>query len=211
MGASERQTCSARADQQWVADLKSEDHTKERALADLRAALITGLSRAFRQPNGGMLLIEDAVQEALIRIVDRIDTYRGDSRFTTWAMSIGTRAILSQLRRAHWSDVSLEAMVAAGIVRPPAVVPAHEKNLDRMRLWETVRLAIDHDLTERQRQALQADLAGVPPDVIAERTGSNRNAVYKLIHDARVRLRRVILAEGWTEQSVRTLLRDLDQ
>jgi len=193
-----------RADERWVADLNSSGQPKELALADLRAVLVACLTHAFRAND--IIPVEDAVQDALLRIVDRIETYRGDSHFVSWAMAIATRTLLSQLRRAHWSDVSLDEMLAAGIVRPLSTAAPDMEGLDRKRLWEVVQQAIDRDLTERQRHALQAEMAGVPPEVFAERTGSNRNAVYKLLHDARVRLRQAILAAGWTEQSIRSLL-----
>lgn len=195
------------ADDKWVADISDSGQVREMALADLRATLVAGLNRAFRQSAVGSTLIEDAAQEALLRIVDRIHTFRGDSRFVTWAMAIATRAMLSQLRRAHWKDVSLDQMAAAGLIPPLAAIVSKDDNLDRLRLLEVVRAAIENDLTGRQRQATQAELAGVPPEVIAERMGSNRNAVYKLVHDARTRLRRAILAAGWTESSVRSVLK----
>jgi RNA polymerase sigma-70 factor, ECF subfamily len=194
-------------DDKWVADISGSGEVRERALADLRATLVAGLNHAFRQSAVGSTLIEDAAQEALLRIVDRIHTFRGDSRFVTWAMAIATRAMLSQLRQAYWKDVSLDEMVAAGLILPLAAIASKDDNLDRLRLLEVVRATIENDLTGRQRQAILAELAGVPPEVIAERMGSNRNAVYKLVHDARTRLRRAILASGWTESSVRSVLK----
>ena len=181
------------------------------AVAELRSTLVAGLDHAFRQSEVGSTLIEDAAQEALLRIVDRIQSFRGDSRFVTWAMAIATRAMLSHLRRAHWKDVSLDEMAAAGLIPPLATVVSNDESLDRLRLLEVVRDAIENDLTERQRQAIQAELAGAPPEVTADRLGSNRNAVYKLIHDARTRLRRAILAAGWTETSVRSVLKGFDE
>ena len=180
------------------------------ALADLRATLVAGLNHAFGQSDFGSTLIEDAAQEALVRIVDRIQSFRGDSRFVTWAMAIATRAMLSHLRRTHWKNVSLDEMAAAGLIPPLATVVLNDENLDRSRLLEVVRTSIENDLTERQRQTIQAELAGVPPEVIAERMGTNRNAVYKLVHDGRARLRRAILAAGWTETSVRSVLKSFD-
>ena len=196
-----------RADERWVADIRDTGQAKEQALTDLRAVLVACLTHAFRQSND-TIPIEDAVQDALLRVVDRIETYRGDSHFISWAMAIATRLLLSQLRRAHWSDVSLDEMVAGGIMGPLASVSPDPESIDRKRLWEVVTQAIERDLTERQRKALLAEIAGVPPDVFAERMGSNRNAVYKLLHDARVRLRQAILAAGWTEPTVRALLRN---
>ncbi len=179
-------------------------------MADLRAALVAGLNRAFRQSDVGSALIEDVAQEALLRIVDRVGTFRGESRFLTWAMAIATRSMLSHLRRAQWKNVSLDEMAAAGLIPRLATVVSNDEDLDRLRLMDVVRAAIENDLTDRQRQIIQAELAGVPPDVIAERMGSNRNAVYKLVHDARARLKRAILAAGWTPDSVKSVLKGFD-
>lgn len=203
-------TLQVRTDERWVAAIGGSGPARESALADLRAILVAGLNRAFGHSEIGSTLIEDAAQDALSRILDRIQTFRGDSRFITWAMAIATRAMLSQLRRAHWKNVSLDEMSAAGLIPPLAAVVSNDENLDRLRLLEVVRTAIENDLTERQRQVIQAELAGVPPEVIAERMGSNRNAVYKLVHDARTRLRRAIFAAGWTEASVRSILKGFD-
>ena len=199
-----------RTDEKWVADISDSGDVREMALADLRATLVAGLNHAFGQSDFGSTLIEDAAQEALVRIVDRIQSFRGDSRFVTWAMAIATRAMLSHLRRTHWKNVSLDEMAAAGLIPPLATVVLNDENLDRSRLLEVVRTSIEKDLTERQRQTIQAELAGVPPEVIAERMGTNRNAVYKLVHDGRARLRRAILAAGWTETSVRSVLKGFD-
>ncbi len=195
-----------RTDEQWVAEISCSGQVREKALAELRATLVAGLDRAFRQSEVGSTLIEDAAQEALLRIVDRIQSFRGDSRFVTWTMAVATRVMLSHLRRAHWKNVSLDEMAAAGLIPPLATVVSNDENLDRLRLLEVVRTSIENDLTERQRQTIQAELAGAPPEVIAERMGSNRNAVYKLIHDARTRLRRAILDAGWNESSVKSVL-----
>lgn len=203
-------TIQVRTDERWVADISASGHDREAALADLRSFLVAGLTRAFGQSDIGSALIEDVAQEALSRILDRIQTFRGDSRFVTWAMAIATRAMLSKLRRAHWANVSLDEMAAAGLIPPLATVVSNDENLDRVRLLEVVRASIENDLTERQRQTIQAELAGVPPEVIAERMGSNRNAVYKLVHDARARLKKAILAAGWTEASVRSVLKGFD-
>jgi len=66
----------------------------------------------------------------------------------------------------------------------------------------TLQLAITDTLTERQRTAVLGELTGVPSDVLAERLGVNRNALYKLHHDARKKLKAVILAAGFTERDV---------
>ena len=168
---------------------------------------MAGLARAFRQSAADSPLVQDCAQEALLRIVDRLHTFRGDSRFTTWSLSIATRIALSEMRRARWRDVSLDEMSEAGRIVPPASAETPVNiTFERARLMDTVHAAIEQSLTERQRAVIQAELAGAPPEEIALRLGTNRNALYKLVYDGRVRLKQAILRAGWTEEHVRSVL-----
>lgn len=192
-------------DQDWVADLSvsAPAERREAALGELRGILIAGLSRAFRNSAVGASLVEDCTQDALIRIADRLASYRGESRFVTWAMSIALRTTLSQMRLARWRDVSLDQMVEAG--RLPARAPA-ELGEEAGGLLSVLRQAIERDLTVRQREVIQAELSGAPPEEIARRLGANRNAIYKVGHDARGRLKQSVLRAGWSEEQVRRVL-----
>jgi len=190
---------AARADrtnEAWVAAVRARD---EAALADLRAALVVALRPTLARlaPAQADALGEDLAQDALLRILDAVDTFRGEARFTTWAATVATRLAFSELRRHRWRDVSLDAMVTD--------VPAADGDLaadDALARDERaalVRRVLAEDLTERQRQALTAVLVhGVPLDVLAERMDTNRNALYKLLHDARQRLKRALVARGFT-------------
>jgi RNA polymerase sigma-70 factor (ECF subfamily) len=109
-----------RADQDWVADLASSEERSEAALAELRGFLMAGLRRAFPDLAREGSWIEDFAQDALLRIREKLGSYRGDSRFLTWAMSIGIRTAISELRRARWRDVSLDQMAEAGQLVPAA-------------------------------------------------------------------------------------------
>lgn len=152
-------------------------------------------------------MLEDFAQEALLRISANIHSFRGDSRFLTWAMAIAVRVGLSELRRARWREVSFEAMVEAGRLPQMELEPsALSLDPDAEKLARVVHLAIQDELTARQRQAIQAELGGVPPDELARRLGTSRNAVYKLVYDARARLKQAILRTGWSEEQVRSVL-----
>jgi RNA polymerase sigma-70 factor (ECF subfamily) len=196
-----------RTDEDWVSDLSAGGSCRDQALTELRRILVAGLARAFRQSPANSALIQDSVQDALLLVIDRIQTYRGDSRFVTWVLSIGTRVILSEMRRAHWRDVSLDEMSEAGKL-PPATSQTAPMNLsyERSQLLQVVQTAIEQDLTPKQRAAIQAELAGAPPDVIAQRLGTNRNALYKLVYDGRARLKQAILRAGWSEEHIRSVL-----
>lgn len=203
-----RDAAKQRSDQDWVADISVAGERRENALLELRTIIVAGLQRTFRGRLDKLAFnIEDTAQEALLRITSRLDTFRGDSRFTTWAMAVAVRAAVTEMRRARWRDVSLDEMAEAGRLPPAARdKPGADERLDSSRLMEVVRRTIETELTQRQRRALEAELGGAPPDEIARRLDTNRNALYKLVHDARVRLKQAILREGWTERDVRSLI-----
>lgn len=200
-----------RSDMDWVAELSGTVEQRAVALTELRGLLYNGLRRAFRHASCDSAVLEDFAQEALLRISASIHSYRGDSRFLTWAMSIAVRVGLSELRRARWRDVSLDTLVEAGQIPGPGsktelAQAALSTESDAEKLMHIVHQAIQDELTARQRMAIQAELAGMPPDELARHLGTNRNAVYKLVYDARARLKQAILRAGWSEEQVRGVL-----
>ncbi len=194
-----------RSDADWVADIGSAGDQRDAALGELRQVLMGGLRRAFQSAAGALL--EDCTQDALVRISTQFHTFRGDSRFVTWALSIATRCVLTEMRRARWKDVSLDQMAAAGELLPdPTPAGSADTGQDRTRLMKIMHDAIATELTGRQREVILAELGGAPVDEIAARLGTNRNALYKLVYDARVRLRGAILRAGWEATYVRSLI-----
>ncbi|MEM7357372.1 MAG: sigma-70 family RNA polymerase sigma factor [Acidobacteriota bacterium] len=186
-------------DEQWLRDLRSSGERQQTALETLRSTLLRGLRAALAQRQLSPAVLEDAVQEALIKILDRLDSFEGRSRFTTWAMSIAVRAVWTEMRRRHWRGVSLEEVLAASgepFEDRPSLESLPERRAERSALGARLRQAIHRDLTAKQRTALLAELAGMPQEEIARRMGSNRNALYKLVHDARKRLRGSLEASG---------------
>ena len=192
----------------WVASLNSDGPEQQAALADLRSALLGGLHRALSnhvRPDDAFL--EDTVQDALVRILDRLSQFEGRSRFLTWAMSIAIRVAMSELRRRRWKDISLDDVMSDSDFTPERAVDdtrgpqtAAEQNAILSKMHELIQ----NDLTEKQRTALLAELKGMPQDEIARHLGSNRNAVYKLTHDARKRLRRGLETAGYGVDDIQT-------
>lgn len=183
---------SEKPDDPWVARLRSDSATRDDAIRELSDLLTRGLSKSLSGRYGGGLQTEDIVQDAMIKILDSLDSFEERSKFTTWAMTIATRIGISELRRKRYSDVSLNSHANDDSVSfdvPDSGTPASESGLDRHSLLEELKRLIASDLTEKQRVALQAYLTGLPVEEIARKTRSNRNAVYKLIHDARTRLK----------------------
>jgi RNA polymerase sigma-70 factor (ECF subfamily) len=196
-----------RTNQEWLDALGGPE--RDAALADLRAILMRGLRYALSdRPAIQVQDVEDFVQEALLKILAGLDSFRGESRFTTWAQKIAVRVAFTELRRRRWKDLSLQDLVAQyeGAFTPQALTdPASspERTTTQHALLDTVRRLVAEELTERQRQAMVAVmLGGVPLEEVARRMGTNRNALYKLLYDARKRLKERLLARGLTPQEV---------
>jgi RNA polymerase sigma-70 factor (ECF subfamily) len=193
-----------RSNDQWLADLRGPG--KEAALADLRGLLVRGLRAALHGRAGGVeTSVEDFVHEALLRILDNLDSFRGESRFTVWAQKICVRTAFAEMRRSRWRDVSLEEVIdrsGEGAVAPADPLTDPERATTRGMILADFRRFIDEDLTEKQRLALLAALGGMPLEAIADRMGTNRNALYKLLYDARKRLKRRIEAEKLSAEDV---------
>ncbi|MFQ5407178.1 MAG: RNA polymerase sigma factor [Anaerolineales bacterium] len=214
MTATSQTLSSQRENDDWLADLRADGAVREVALADLRAILLDGLRRGlvnWVNTAGPEFepLADDFVQEAMLKILDKLDTFRGESMFTTWSHKIAVRVALNELRRKRWKDFSLEGMLddprsgaaAAAAIADPA--PDPEQATERSDMVARVLRVVDEELTDRQRLALVAtQVQGVSMTVVADQLGTNRNALYKLIHDARVRLKRRLNEEGLTPDAV---------
>ena len=192
----------SRDNQAWVNELKA---GRESALTDLRTHLLHNLRKILAgRPQADDAFLEDAVQDAVLRIIDRLDQFAGRSQFVTWATSIAIRVALGELRRSRWRDVSLSELTADPQFASTYVTEPADSPLARRAIFETLQHSIEQDLTDRQRMALCAELKGMPQDEIAKQLGSNRNAVYKLTHDARKKLRKRLEAAGYTAEDVET-------
>jgi RNA polymerase sigma-70 factor (ECF subfamily) len=185
-----------RSNDQWLAALRGP--RKNEVLADLRVVLVQGLKAALPRGTGVESSVEDFAQEALIKILDNLDSFRGESRFIVWAQKICVRAAFAEMRRSRWRDVSLdEAIVRRGESEGTSIDSPDnpERAATRATIMVQLRRFIDEELTERQRTALLAALGGMPLEAVADRMGTNRNALYKLLHDARKRLKKRMEAE----------------
>jgi RNA polymerase sigma-70 factor (ECF subfamily) len=197
-------TVAERSNEEWLQALSSPGPDRKAALKDLRAILLAGLSKAlvgWVRTSGRefQALAEDFVQETLVRVLDSLDSFKGLARFTTWAHKIAVRIALTELRRRRWQDVSLDRVfedeTADMLLKDPAPGPAAQA--ERTLSVEWVLRIVAEELTQKQRQAIVAVMhGGLPAEEAARRLDTNRNALYKLIHDARVRLKRRLEREG---------------
>ena len=191
----------ARTNDEWLAALRA-DPPEDDAIEELLRFLRRGLTSGLRDKGIDRADAEDFAQLAAVRILSRLDSFRGDSKFTTWALSIAVRVAFSELRRKRWGDVSLDAYENPP---EPATPPRAHQQLEREHLHATLHHAIHHALTERQRTLILAELDGVPGVVLAERLGVKAGALYKMYHDARKKLRHALTEQGIDPTQVRNV------
>jgi RNA polymerase sigma-70 factor (ECF subfamily) len=202
-----------RTNNEWLEDLHAGGDRQAFALEDLRAIILKGLPYAFAgrlDPNSpeSEALAEEVVQETLLRVLESLDTFEGRSQFTTWAYKIAVRAALTELRRRRWREVPLPEMEMSDDVDTsyrelPDRQAGPEEQVDRNEMLKRVTRIIMEELTEKQRQALMAvAMHGFPLEEAAQRMGTNRNAFYKLMHDARLKLKKCLQKEGLAPHQV---------
>jgi RNA polymerase sigma-70 factor (ECF subfamily) len=202
-----------RDNEQWLSDLSHDGPTREAALEDLHAIILRGLPFALSRwlsPSNPLFtpLTEEVAQETLLRVLDQLHTFEGRSMFTTWVHKIAIRIALTELRRKRWQDTSLDEMVdneevpvSPAILEDSGATP--EQSAERSDMMIRVRRVIDEELTERQRRAIiMLGMQGMPMEEAAKRLNTNRNALYKLLHDARLRLKQRLKTEGLDAQEV---------
>jgi RNA polymerase sigma-70 factor (ECF subfamily) len=189
----------------WLRDLRGSGAAYDAACARLHALLLRAarFEVARRRPTLPHLRGNDlddvaafAADDALVSILARLDDFRGASRFTTWAYKFALLEAAVKLRRRAWQgrEVPLEPETWT-LFSTARLGPAEEA--EQSELLRRLQSAIDEALTPHQRRVLVAlALNGVPIDVLAERLGTTRGALYKALHDARKKLREHLSADG---------------
>jgi RNA polymerase sigma-70 factor (ECF subfamily) len=197
-----------REDDDWTNDLASKDAAlRDHAVSDLRDMLYRGLSKSI--PKTGRVddaFLEDVVQDATLKILEKLGQYEGRSRFRTWAVTIAVRTAVSKMRKRDWRNVSLESVSSNAEFNPRIAIDSSQtvdQSNSRSLLLSRLKELIDSELTIKQWTAITAELGGMPLPLIAEKLGSNTNSLYKLLHDARKRLRRGLEDAGFSIDDVR--------
>jgi len=190
----------------WLSGLRTTTPARDAAVARLHALLLKAARfeiarRRASLPHlrGNELddIAHEAADDALVSVLARLDGFRGESRFTTWAYKFALLEAAVKLRKRAWQgreipleDESWDVIASRGITPSDHAAQAE--------LLEVIRTAMDTTLTAHQRRVLVAlALNGVPIDVLAERLGTTRGALYKTLHDARTRLRSHLTKAGF--------------
>jgi RNA polymerase sigma-70 factor, ECF subfamily len=190
----------------WLRELSRtgprHDHAVERLHALLLRAARPEAARRRTALDGGLSDLDDlavqAADDALVAVLGKLHTYRGDSRFTTWAYKFALLEAATRLRRRPWlgRELPLEAEGWAQLPDGRQASPAGQAEASE--LVDAVRDAVAEELTPHQRAVLVAlTLNDVPIDVLAERRGTTRGARYKTLHDGRRKLRARLEKDGF--------------
>ena len=204
-----RTPVSSRAEvsEDWVGALGGSGPARDDALKRLHELLLRGAHFELRRRRHTVGHVSDAelddlavqaTADAMVAILAKLETFRGESRFTTWAYKFVLLEAGVKLRRRAWQGREVNLVETAW----PALAdsgPTAQQTLEEAELLGAIRDAVANALTPHQREVFVAlALNGVPIDVLSERLGSTRGALYKTLHDARRKIREAVATAGLT-------------
>jgi RNA polymerase sigma-70 factor (ECF subfamily) len=193
----------------WRAELASAGVRRERVLRRLHTFL---LGAAYTELGRQLVselrltgvefddLAHQAADDALMAVLAKLDEFRGESLFTTWAYAFVVREVATRLRRHSWLRSPLPAQMddAEWGALPDRIGSGPAESAVRRGLATAVRHAVDTELSSRQRQVFDAVVVdGVAPDTLSAQLGTNRNAVHQTMFVVRRKIRRALQVEGY--------------
>jgi RNA polymerase sigma-70 factor (ECF subfamily) len=191
---------------EWLASLR--DSRRDEAIGRLHDLLLRAARSEIRRRNiGGQItgpevddLAHQATADAVLLITDRIDEFRGESRFTTWAYKFVIFEVSSKLGRHFWKHRRASSEPVEWDRLPDRLGTRPADAAEFQDLIAAVRAAAETCLTQRQRDVFIAIVVeGIPLDALVLRLGTTRNAIYKVMFDARQKLRRELVNGGYIE------------
>ena len=212
-----------RTNEQWLNDLNASGEKQEAAIIDLRDLLLRATLYFFNRNLGDFANMtrdkilhtaEDCAQDALIAIMSHLSDFRGDSRFTTWAYKFAINFSLMTARREYWKGKpfeelsSLDGKMLFEWAGDQSFGLTPDQSILQEEISHILREVIERDLTEKQRQVLILMVFNeVPMDEVVQQLGTNRNAIYKMLHDARRKLKSRLQARGFEVQELLAMFR----
>jgi RNA polymerase sigma-70 factor (ECF subfamily) len=182
---------------------------QEQALGRLHDLLLRAARAELRRRNrpagidGRELddLAHQAADDALVAITGKLDRFRGESRFTTWAYKFVILEVSSKLGRHYWRHPPVQVDADAWERIPDRFGAGPAEHAESRELASALRQAVTEALTERQRRVFVALVVdGIPLDALAVQLGSTRNALYKTMFDARRKIRAHLVAHGYLDE-----------
>jgi RNA polymerase sigma-70 factor (ECF subfamily) len=203
-----------RTNEEWLYALNASGDIQEAAILDLRDLLLRATLYFFSRNlddfsgvNRDEILqrAEDCAQEALIAVLNHLSDFRGDSKFTTWAYKFAINIALMTSRRERWKGKSLDQLhfqhdsqLFEWERQSPGAGMVPDRFAIQDEICDILLNVIEHDLTEKQRYVvLMMVFNEVPMDEMVLRLNTNRNAIYKMLHDARRKLKSSLQAHGF--------------
>jgi RNA polymerase sigma-70 factor, ECF subfamily len=190
----------------WLGALRGPEPARERAVSELHTLLLRAAQHELRRRRQALAHIasqelEDlalqAADDALVAVLDKLDSFRGESRFTTWVykFALFEAGVKARRRAWHGREVVLDGATGAVFAAPG---PSAEQTVEQTELLAAIGDAVRTRLTPHQREVFIAlALNEIPIDVLAERLGTTRGALYKTLHDARRKLRSAVSEAGY--------------
>jgi len=194
----------------WVDVLTSTGREREAGLARLHGMLVRVAVRELRRRAASAAitgpefddLAHQAASDAMIAIIAKLDTFRGESRFTTWAYRFVVLEVSSKLGRHFWRQHPAASLDAEDWDRLPdrfGLDPGEQA--EQADLMAAVRRAVGEVLTAHQRRLFVAIVVnGIPLDAAVARSGMTRNSIYKAVFDARRKIRAYLVDNGYLEE-----------
>jgi RNA polymerase sigma-70 factor, ECF subfamily len=190
-----------RSNLDWVTSLRADNDAAWAAIRlQVHRSLVAYLRR--NRPAGIVegemdVFVEDVVHDTLVTVRAKLDTFRHESRFTTWVHRIAVNILLGQLRRRRWRPRFPDPLDGGVPDWPLDEAPAPDRAAFQRELWARIKQIIETELTAHQRRILLAHVFHQQPlDLLAADLGISRDAAYKAIYDGRRKLRAAMLAGG---------------
>ncbi len=189
-----------RTNDEWLNDLRAGGERRARAVDDLRALLVQRLPQILAgrvssdNPDFDTYL-DSVTDKTIARVLEDLNSYERRSAFITWVFKIHVRQIFSELRRLRWQEVALGKDLSA--------IPSQTYvRLEHDEFRQYVHRVFHEELTDNQRFAIHAmTVVRMPKEEVAKRLGMERRDYFEMIHDARLRLKRRLEADGWLSKN----------
>jgi RNA polymerase sigma-70 factor, ECF subfamily len=197
----------------WVQALRGDGPEQVLALRQLHTLMLRAAGHQVARMRGALpdsspatvdVIVNQAADEAMAALLTKLHTFEGRSRFTTWAFKFAILQAATDVRRVQWQHREVELRDLDLMTIPASDDQSPERHVEAADLATAVADSMRAVLTPHQRRVAIALLVdGVPIDVLADRLGTSRGALYKTVHDVRTRLRADLTSRGYLPAAAR--------
>lgn len=195
--------------QEWLRLLRATGKERETGIARLHERLLGVAQHEVRRRHTSISGVElddiahQAASDAVLAVVAKVSTFRGESRFTTWAYKFVVLEVSNKIGRHYWRNPPVTLQPEDWDRLPARFGVDPSLHAEAIELSRAIRTAVETTLTERQRRLfVDVVLNGTPLDALVSKLGVNRNAIYKTIFEARRKIRVFLVANGYLTDHV---------